>query len=113
MNLRDAIIDAIWESLESEDDFFANRVKDSVYPGHSETFSMKHIAEHVIEKLGLTQTWAPATVLHDGYVDADTQWEYDDYDHARRQIDTFNRLAANRQDVATRAVGRWVMVDEV
>lgn len=108
MNLRDAIVDAIWEGFEAEDNACVDREMDLIDTGGTyETFSMKRVAEHVIEKLGLIQIYAPADVLHGGYIDANTQWEYDDYDSTKKHAGRCG------QSVATRAVGRWVMVDEV
>lgn len=40
-------------------------------------------ARHFIEEV-FENEWCPATIEHDGYVDADTQWTYDNLKDAKR-----------------------------
>lgn len=46
--------EAIWEGFEAEDNAYVDREMDVIDTGgHYETFSMKRVAQHVIDKLGL------------------------------------------------------------
>lgn len=55
-----------------------------------------HVADAVIRELGWREELAPADILHDGYVDPDTQWTYDRHEDAQKRAAIFNQAVAHR-----------------
>lgn len=78
MNLLETVVDAIWGGFAAEDNACVDREMDLIDTGGSwEVFSMQRVAQHVIDKLGLTEEfkhledgWGGQMVAPDGTITA-------------------------------------------
>lgn len=102
MTLVDRLTDVLWDAFTTVPNCYADRKMDVIDTGGNyESFRMQHIAEHLIGVLGLEEHFAPAVRLHDGAINPDTQWEYDEWQPAADRAKIFG------ERIATRIVGRW------